>query len=63
MVDLSRVTTIVTVSECLRTKYDKLDDAGILNLVHMAKNETMKDPSRIDMAVEIAEERGLVTID
>ena len=61
-VDLSKVTTIRSAAETVEDKYQRLDDAGILNLVEMAKSGTMKDPMRIAIAIDIATERGLVTV-
>lgn len=61
-IDLTKVTTIRSAAETVEDKYRRLDDAGILNLVEMAKAETMKDPMRIGIAVGIAKERGLVTV-
>lgn len=59
-IDLSKYTTIRTARETVEEKYRKLDDAGILNLIEMAKNGTMKDLMRIDVAAAIAVERGLL---
>ena len=61
-IDLSKVTTIRSAAETVEAKYAKLDDAGILNLVEMAQRGEMKDKMRIGIAVQLAEERGLVTL-
>ena len=62
-INLHKVTANTSSVDVLRLKYDNLDDAGILNLVEMAKRGDMRDESRIEMAVTIAAERGLVTIE
>lgn len=62
-INLHKVNANATSGDVLRLKYDNLDDAGILNLVEMAKRGDMRDESRIEMAVTIAAERGLVTIE
>lgn len=62
-INLHKVTANASSVDVLRLKYDNLDDAGILNLVEMAKRGDMRDESRIEMAVTIAAERGLVTIE
>ena len=62
-INLHKVTANTSSVDVLRLKYDNLDDAGILNLVEMAKRGDMRDESRIEMAVTIAVERGLVTIE
>ena len=62
-INLHKVNANATSGEVLRQKYDNLDNAGILNLVEMAKRGDMRDESRIEMAVTIAAERGLVTIE
>lgn len=61
-IDLSKYTTIRSAAETVEDKYRKLDDAGILNLIEMAKAGTMKDPMRINIALTIATERELVSV-
>jgi len=61
--DLSKVMTIRSSQDLIEAKYQKLDDAGIINLVEMAKDGSMKDSRRIAIALDIAKERGLVTIE
>jgi len=60
--DLSKITVIRTSSQCIEDKFEALDDAGVANLVAMALSGDMTNPLKIDIAVRIATERGLIEV-